>query len=121
MAHKPNFRKPCSADPLLSIGVFSRRSRLSMKALRLYDRVGLLKPARVDLGTGYRRYRESQLATARLVVMLRRLDMPLGQVAEIVSAPGRIGAPLSSVSQRSATRPQEWAHWLNPAWLEAHS
>ena len=42
-------------------------------------------------GTGYR-YRESQLATARLVVMLRRLDMPLVQVAEIVSAPGPVGA-----------------------------
>ena len=75
-------------DPLLSIGVFARRSRLSMKALRLYDRLGLLKPADVDPENGYRRYRESQLVTARLVVMLRRLDMPLAQVAEIVSAPG---------------------------------
>jgi DNA-binding transcriptional MerR regulator len=63
-----------------------------MKALRLYDHVGLLKPAQVDSGTGYRRYRESQLATTRLVVMLRRLDMPLGQVVEIVSAPGPFGA-----------------------------
>ena len=63
-----------------------------MKALRLSDHVGLLTPAQVDLGTGYRRYRESQLATARLVVMLRRLDMPLVQVAEIVSAPGLVGA-----------------------------
>ena len=46
-------------DPLLSIGVFARRSRLSMKALRLYDRLGLLKPADVDPENGYRRYRES--------------------------------------------------------------
>ena len=92
MGHKRNFRKPRGGDPLLTIGVFARRSRLSMKALRLYDHVGLLKPAQVDLGTGYRRYRGSQLATARLVVMLRRLDMPLVQVAEIVSAPGRVGA-----------------------------
>ena len=92
LAHRRNFRKPRGVDPLLSIGVFARRSRLSMKALRLYDHVGLLKPAQVDLGTGYRRYRESQLATARLVVMLRRLDMPLVQVAEIVSARGRLGA-----------------------------
>jgi DNA-binding transcriptional MerR regulator len=76
------------ADPLLSIGVFARRSRLSMKALRLYDRLGVLKPADVDPESGYRRYRESQLAGARLVVMLRRLDMPLTQVAEIVAAPG---------------------------------
>jgi DNA-binding transcriptional MerR regulator len=36
------------SDRLLSIGVFARRSRLSMKALRLYDRRGLLTPADVD-------------------------------------------------------------------------
>jgi DNA-binding transcriptional MerR regulator len=84
------------ADPLLSIGVFSRRSWLSMKALRLYDRLGLLPPADVDPNTGYRRYRESQLFTARLIEMLRRLDMPLSQIAEILTAPGPEGAELLS-------------------------
>jgi DNA-binding transcriptional MerR regulator len=44
------------SDRLLSIGVFARRSRLSMKALRLYDRRGLLTPADVDPDTGYRRF-----------------------------------------------------------------
>ncbi|MBO0744948.1 MAG: MerR family DNA-binding transcriptional regulator, partial [Candidatus Dormibacteraeota bacterium] len=39
---------------MLTIGAFSRRSRLSMKALRLYERVGLLSPARVDPENGYR-------------------------------------------------------------------
>ena len=63
-------------DGLLTIGVFATRARLSAKALRLYDSVGLLVPADVDPENGYRRYRESQLATARLIVMLRRLDMP---------------------------------------------
>ena len=79
---------PERADTLLTIGVFARRSRLSMKALRLYDRLGLLIPADVDPENGYRRYRESQLATARLIVMLRRLDMPLTHVAEVISVPG---------------------------------
>jgi len=83
-----------TTDPLLSIGTFSRRSRLSAKALRLYDRRGVLTPADVDPDTGYRRYRESQLAKARLVVMLRRLNMPLAQVAEVVTAPGAVGAEL---------------------------
>jgi hypothetical protein len=46
---------------LLGIGVFARRSRLSPKALRLYDRLGLLVPAHVDEESGYRRYDESQL------------------------------------------------------------
>src|SRR5688572_3627537 len=74
-------------DRLLTIGEVSRRSRLSLKALRPYERLGLLVPDRVD-ATGYRRYREGQLAAARLVVMLRRLDMPLARVAEVLAAAG---------------------------------
>jgi DNA-binding transcriptional MerR regulator len=81
-----------TADSLLTIGAFARRSRLSLKALRLYDRLGLLTPARIDEDSGYRRYRESQLLTARLIVMLRRLDMPLTDVARVVSAQERDGA-----------------------------
>ena len=70
----------------MSIGVFARRSRLSMRALRLYDRQGLLEPDHVDPHNGYRWYRESQLRAARLIVMLRQLDMPLAEVAELVNA-----------------------------------
>jgi DNA-binding transcriptional MerR regulator len=89
-------------DPLLSIGVFARRSRLSPKALRLYDRLGVLIPAHVDQENGYRRYRESQLATARLVAMLRRLDMPLAQVAEVVAAVGPHGAEVAMLRRDDA-------------------
>ncbi|MDQ3655838.1 MAG: MerR family transcriptional regulator [Chloroflexota bacterium] len=74
-------------DPHLSIGQFARRSLLSPKALRLYDRQGLLAPAEVDPVNGYRRYRESQLADARLIARLRKLDMPLADVATVIAAP----------------------------------
>ena len=102
-------------DQLLTIGVFARRSRLSPKALRLYDRLGLLAPAHVDEANGYRRYRESQLETARLVAMLRRLDMPLATVAEIVDAPdGRRAELLASywdaVERRRASQRELVAH-----------
>jgi DNA-binding transcriptional MerR regulator len=93
-------------DPLLSISVFGRRSRLSLKALRLYDRLGLLAPAQVDARSGYRWYRESQLETARLVAMLRRLDMPLAQVGEVVSAPGPKAAELVAGFWEAAERRQ---------------
>lgn len=76
-----------TGEPLLGIGEFSRRSWLSPKALRLYERLGLLTPAEVDPDNGYRRYDETQLETARLIAMLRRLDMPLTEVAEVVAAP----------------------------------
>ncbi len=82
------------ADRWLSIGEFARRSRLSVKALRLYDRRGLLVPAVIDETNGYRRYREPQLAKARLIAMLRRLDMPLAQVAAVIAAPEPEGGEL---------------------------
>lgn len=72
----------------LSISEFARRTRLSLKALRLYDQLGLLKPSEVA-SNGYRIYRESQLETARMVALLRRLDMPLDVVKSVVSAPSR--------------------------------
>ena len=81
-------------DRLLSIGAFAHRSRLSIKALRLYERSGLLMPAEVNPATGYRRYRESQLLQARLIVMMRRAGLPLAQVAEIIAVPGADGASL---------------------------
>ena len=65
-----------------------------MKALRLYDRSGLLKPAAVDPSNGYRRYHASQLFMARLIEMLRWVDMPLTDIANIVSAPGERGAEI---------------------------
>jgi DNA-binding transcriptional MerR regulator len=101
------------ARPLLSISVFARRSRLSMKALRLYDRLGLLTPADVDPGVGYRRYRESLMVTARLVVMLRRLDMPLAQVAVIVSVPARSVSsdPHRTGRRSSAVWPASGSWW----------
>jgi DNA-binding transcriptional MerR regulator len=51
----------------LSIGEFARRSRLSVKALRLYDERGVLVPARVDEASGYRYYDAAQLEAAQLV------------------------------------------------------
>ncbi|WP_081237886.1 MerR family transcriptional regulator [Streptomyces viridosporus] len=73
-------------EELLGIGAFAARARLSAKALRLYDRLGLLAPARVDGGTGYRFYRAGQVGRARTIALLRQLDMPLAVIAEVVDA-----------------------------------
>jgi protein phosphatase len=72
---------------LLTIGEFARLSRLSPKALRLYDELGLLRPCRVDEWSGYRYYAPSQLDRARLVGWLRRLGMPLAQIGAVVESP----------------------------------
>jgi DNA-binding transcriptional MerR regulator len=77
---------------LLSIGTFARRSRLSQKALRLYDELGLLPPARVDPETGYRSYRTDQVDRARLIGLLRRLDMPLARIGRVLELDGPAAA-----------------------------
>ena len=46
--------------------------------------MGVLSPAEVNPANGYRQYRESQLEDARLIARLRKLDMPLAIVGEIV-------------------------------------
>ena len=46
---------------MIRIGDFSKLSRVSIKALRLYDEMGLLKPVEVDRFTGYRYYEFDQL------------------------------------------------------------
>jgi PPM family protein phosphatase len=71
---------------LLSIGEFARASRLSAKALRLYDELGLLPPARVDPDSGYRFYEPAQLERARLVAWLRRLGLPLARIQVVCDA-----------------------------------
>jgi PPM family protein phosphatase len=76
----------------LTIGAFARASRLSPKALRLYDELGLLRPARVDPVTGYRLYEVEQLERARLVAWLRRLGMPLALISSVCELSGREAA-----------------------------
>ena len=72
---------------VLTIGEFARASHLSPKALRLYDELGLLTPARVDPVSGYRLYEPGQLEQARLVAWLRRLGMPLARIRVVCDLP----------------------------------
>lgn len=103
-------------EPLLPIGQFSARCRLSIKALRLYDRLGLVVPARTDPETGYRWYSPGQVDRARLVGLLRRLDMPLARIAEVTGLPGPQAAAAVrahiSDARRTVTERAELAGYL---------
>jgi len=92
----------------LTIGDFSRATHLSVKTLRHYHRVGLLAPADVDAGTGYRRYTTGQIPTAQVIRRFRDLDMPLDQIHAVLEAPDLrtrnelISAHLASLEQNLA-------------------
>lgn len=72
--------------PLVSIGRFAQLARLTPRALRLYDELGLLVPARVDPASGYRLYSLGQVAAARALRTLRELDVPLEEIRAYLRA-----------------------------------
>ena len=69
----------------LSIGEFGARSRLSPKALRLYQELGLLVPAAIDPDTGYRSYEVAQLKQAHLIALLRQIALPLAEIKAVLA------------------------------------
>lgn len=71
---------------LLPIGSFASRCRLSVKALRHYDELGLLRPEYVDLVTGYRYYGRRQAPAAIAIALLRSLDVPLPAIRELLAS-----------------------------------
>jgi DNA-binding transcriptional MerR regulator len=71
---------------LLSIGEFSRLTHVSVKALRHYHDLDLLRPARIDPDSGYRFYSTGQAPTAQLIRRFRDLDMPLDQIKVVLTA-----------------------------------
>ncbi len=69
---------------MIKIGNFSKLSQLSVKTLRYYDEIGLLKPASVDQVTGYRCYAASQLPRLRRILALKELGLSLQQIGMLL-------------------------------------
>lgn len=93
----------------MSIGMFSRASLLTVKALRNYHQSGLLVPAEIDPKTGYRGYHTGQLADAGVIRELRTLDLPLADIERVMTArdpevtAAVVSAHLAAMEERLAT------------------
>jgi len=70
---------------MFSIGEFAQHGRVSVRMLRHYDAIGLLRPACVDPATGYRSYQATQLARLNRIIALKDLGFTLQQVQEILA------------------------------------
>jgi DNA-binding transcriptional MerR regulator len=94
----------------ITIGEFARRARLTPRALRLYDRTGLLRPVLTDEATGYRRYGTLQVRVGQLISLLRGAGLALADIqlvlADLAASPGlavdRLDTLLSHLDQRHA-------------------
>jgi DNA-binding transcriptional MerR regulator len=75
--------EPPGPGSLLSIGEFAQHTRLTRKALRIYDRTGLLRPTATDI-RGYRRYGADQVRTGQLVGLLRGAGLGLADIDRVL-------------------------------------
>ena len=69
---------------MLKIGEFSKLSRVSVRMLRHYDEMGLLKPAETDHFTDYRYYREDQLPAMCRITALKDMGFSLADIVKIL-------------------------------------
>ncbi|MGP3989629.1 MerR family transcriptional regulator [Streptomyces sp. 3N207] len=69
---------------MFTIGDFATHGRVSVRMLRHYDTIGLLRPARTDPYTGYRYYAAGQLSRLNRIIALKDLGFTLDQVREIL-------------------------------------
>jgi DNA-binding transcriptional MerR regulator len=70
---------------MIKIGDFSKLSLVSIKTLRYYDEMGLLKPVHVDQFTGYRYYSADQLSRLHRILALKDLGFSLEQIARVLN------------------------------------
>lgn len=61
----------------MSIGKVSKLKNVSIKSLRYYDQIGILKPAFVNTETNYRYYTEDQLYLLDAITVCIKLGIPL--------------------------------------------
>lgn len=84
-------KKNLQTAPLLSIGAFARVSGVTVKALRHWDERGLLRAASADAGTGYRRYRLTQLTSVDMLERARDMGLPMAELRALAGSEGLSG------------------------------
>jgi len=67
------------------IGEFARLVQMSIKTLRHYDKVGLLRPARIDRSTGYRQYAPAQIEELNRILVFKDLGFSLREIQLLVA------------------------------------
>ena len=92
---------------MLKISEFSKLSHLTVKALRFYEKEGLLKPAAVDQWSNYRFYETSQLETAAQIKSYRQLDLSIEEIKTVFS-----GADIKEILRKKAISLENEKHLI---------
>lgn len=105
----------CGGRDMLKIGDFSKLSRISIRMLRHYDEIGLLRPKYIDPFTSYRYYGEDQLPIAGQITALRDMGFGLSAIGEILRSydnPEKLAEFLAVKRAELQAEAEEVAHRL---------
>ncbi|MEG0366588.1 MAG: MerR family transcriptional regulator [Coprobacillus sp.] len=72
-----------TSNKLYRIGLFSQMTRLTIKTLRYYDDIDLLKPEYVDEENGYRYYTSAQLPVLHKIISLRDMGLSIPEIKDV--------------------------------------
>lgn len=86
-----------------SIGDAAKQAHMTPETLRHYDRIGLVKPGKIDARTGYRYYSADDIVRLNTVGALRQMDLPLQEIKQVLDYDdlGAIVAFLEEAEQRA--------------------
>ncbi|WP_206458867.1 MerR family transcriptional regulator [Anaerovorax sp. IOR16] len=71
---------------MFKIGEFSKLTQVTIRMLRYYDEVGLLKPAQIDSWTGYRMYSVEQIPILNKIIYLRDSGFSVAEIAIVINS-----------------------------------
>ena len=72
-------------EPLMRIGEISAFFNVSQKAIRIYEKVGILTPVKIDTESGYRYYSTNQVQTLNALLELKALGFTLKEIKKIMT------------------------------------
>ena len=87
---------------MFRIGDFSKLAQVSVKALRFYDEVGLLKPTYVDRDTGYRYYSATLLPRLNRILAFKELGLSLEEIIHLLEGDLPVDRVRESLQNRRA-------------------
>lgn len=87
---------------MFKISAFAKMSGISIKTLRYYDELGILKPSAVDESSGYRFYSADQLLTVERIRAYKELGLTLEQIAPLLQDEGTPGTAAGTLAMKRA-------------------
>src|SRR5215469_11033405 len=106
--------EPQGTPQLITIGEFARLGGVSIKALRIYADIGLLRPAAINPQSRYRLYSKSQISRLHRILMLKNAGLPLAQIGSQLAHrdPGTLSKIRASLISRAAEIQQQLS-WID--------